>query len=240
MQQAGFVLKLSTLLIIAVLVLGVFVVYNQLQLGRLARLAGPSKVGAATSLVDHEAHHRTQQTQSAAQPTTQLAALITPKGTPERYGPELGVSYDEPLAGLSVLSRLDPSTPNGVRLGAEQLRRYIDIGSRISCEFCCGAKTLVFPDGRPACGCEHSFAMRGLLAYLITEHPDLSDEMMLRELARWKTLFFPGPMTTKFASQLAAGGPSTDDTIALSSGLDLSGVDPGAITGGQPSMVGGC
>ena len=103
------------------------------------------------------------------------ASSIIPTGIPKIYGEELGISYDgvsvnnPALADqtITVLSNIDRTeTLEGAELG-----RYIDIlynlENGISCEYCCGARSIIFEDGTSACGCAHSYAMRGLTKYLI-------------------------------------------------------------------------
>ena len=135
-----------------------------------------------------------------------------PKGIPPIYGPELKVSFDDVEVGLSIMSGMDwdltqENSPNGMSmkfsdLTEEQKARYIKIGSSIACEYCCGAKELVMKNGQPACGCAHSAAMRALTKYLLTKHgSEYTDEQILDQLTKWKTLFFPKQMTAKFLQQ---------------------------------------
>src|SRR3989344_5029512 len=108
---------------------------------------------------------------------------VIPKGMPAIYGKELGVSYDD----------VSPSNQQ-MTLSGEDLKRYIAVASQISCEYCCGVDSIIFRDGKAACGCEHSFAMRGLAKYLIKNHgSEYTNDAILEELGKWKTLFFPGP-----------------------------------------------
>ena len=169
------------------------------------------------------------------------ASEIIPVGVPAVYGSELGISYDDVSAStpkkadaaIGVMSQIDRS----VTLESADLQRYIDILSDISCEDCCGAASVIFEDGRAACGCAHSFAMRGIAKYLITEHGDeFSDDEILTEVAKWKVLFFPGIHETKVAV-LASQGIETN-YINLASNV-YRGVEKGAqqSSGG---MVGGC
>lgn len=127
---------------------------------------------------------------------------VIPKGVPAIYGSELGVSYDDispndPYkadATIGVLGALD----NKLTLTGEDLSRYIKITSQISCEYCCGAKSIIFSNGQAACGCAHSYAMRGLSKYLISKHgKEFTDDQILEELGKWKTLFFPTQITQK-------------------------------------------
>lgn len=130
-----------------------------------------------------------------------------PRGIPSVYGQELGVSFDDPVNSLSIMSAMDGDLyPTGElkfdQLTDSQKQRYLRIGSSISCEFCCGAKTLIAPDGRAACGCAHSAAMRTLAKYLLKNHEnEFTDEQILEELVKWKTMFFPKQMLPRLAQQ---------------------------------------
>ena len=126
---------------------------------------------------------------------------IRQKGIPAVYGQALGVSYDDPVAAMKILAGFDPYQDVS-KLSKAVLKRYTDIGTAISCEYCCGAQTMVFPDGVAACGCAHSAAMRGLARWLLENKPDMSDADILAELVSWKTLFFP-EISTKKAIYLA-------------------------------------
>ncbi len=166
---------------------------------------------------------------------------IIPTGVPEIYGVELGVSYDDvsasdPLqadATIGVMSNLDRT----MELTGDNLQRYIDITSEISCEYCCGAKSIIFDDGSAACGCAHSYAMRGLGKYLVVEHgDDYTNEEILAEIGKWKVLFFPGIHEAK-AAALEAQGIDSKDYINLASNK-YRGIEKGSQASG--GMVGGC
>ncbi len=160
---------------------------------------------------------------------TALFAEVIPKGVPEIYGSELGVSFETPVESMKVLSNLDGDLfPNGklkvAQLSAAQKERYIKIGTSIACEFCCGATTLVAKDGQPACGCAHSAAMRGLAMYLLTNHGDeMSDGQIIAELSKWKTMFFPKQMMQKAIELKAQSGEISPQSLNQ-----------------LPEMVGGC
>ena len=154
---------------------------------------------------------------------------ILPRGMPSVYGNELGISFDQPEKMIAVLSKLDgdwSSQKNGIRfsdLNTTEQQRYRAIGSRIACEFCCGARTLVAKDGKPACSCTHSAALRGLAKYLLQNHAaEFSDQQILEELTKVKTISFPKQMVQR-ALELKALGKSID-----------------AETQNLPSQVGGC
>ena len=123
------------------------------------------------------------------------ASEIIPKGVPAVYGQELGVSYDDVSASnlrLAEETMRKLTAYEDADLNEEQMQRYIRIGSSISCEYCCGADAIIFSNGQRACGCAHSYAMRGLAKYLLINHPEMTDIEILNELGKWKVLFFPG------------------------------------------------
>ena len=171
--------------------------------------------------------------------STVSASEIIPTGAPKIYGKELGVSYDDvspnnPTSterAIGILSNLDTS----ITLTGENLQRYINIASQISCEYCCGAKSIIFSNGQAACGCAHSYAMRGLGKYLIKNHgSEYTDDEILEELGKWKVLFFPGIHESK-AEVLKSQGIEIN-YINLASNK-YRGIEQGQSSGG---MVGGC
>lgn len=166
-------------------------------------------------------------------------ASVIPTGTPKIYGNELGVAYDDisPYdqqkadATIRKLGSLD----DAIQLSQDEMKRYISIASKISCEYCCGAQSIIFSNGDAACGCAHSYAMRGVAKYLITKHPDeFTDDEILEELGKWKTLFFPGQIQAK-AQILSQNGVELN-YINLASNK-YRGIEKGAAGSG---MVGGC
>ena len=168
------------------------------------------------------------------------ASSIIPKGVPAVYGEELGVSYDDVSAdnpGLADATIQKLTAYEDMQLDNATMTRYIRIGGSISCEYCCGAKSIIFTNGQRACGCAHSYAMRGLAKYLLTNHPDMTDIEILSELGKWKVLFFPGIHEQK-AQVLEANGIDSSNYINLASNL-YRGIEQGqaANSGG---MVGGC
>ncbi len=169
---------------------------------------------------------------------TVSASEIIPSGIPEVYGKELGVSYDDvsasnPRLADTTIQKL--TAYEDKELTSEQMDRYIKIGNSIACEYCCGANSLIFSNGERACGCAHSYAMRGLAKYLLIKHPEISDAQILEELGKWKVLFFPGVHQQKAA-------------VLKSQGIELSyinlasnkyrGIEQGQASDG--GMVGGC
>ena len=172
-------------------------------------------------------------------------AVVT--GVPDKYGQELAVNFDQVQQSMNVMKQFDPGYgANKIVLTGEALKRYTDVGLRISCEYCCGAKAIVFANGEAACGCAHSQAMRGLAAYLIEKHgAEYTDDQILRELARWKGRYFPKQMSKKMTEQLQ-NGQYTPDMAALLlelevpkySGQSADAPLPSSIKD-APGMVGG-
>ncbi len=167
------------------------------------------------------------------------ASEILPTGVPKIYGDELKIRYDDISATNSqsteaTISKLTQIDVSETLKGAE-LERYVRIGSAIACEYCCGAKTLIFSDGSPACGCAHSYAMRGLAKYLIKFHGDeFTDEQILEELGKWKVLFFPDIHEQKAAILKSQGIELNYINLASNK---YRGIETGQSSG---SMVGGC
>ncbi len=216
-------------LLIAVVALIAVQSYNALAIAGLSSLAAlPAQPSAAIGV---------QGTQASASALSGVA----PTGVPAIYGSELGVSFDDVSASnpalanqtIQKLGNLD----NTITLSGEAKNRYIGIASRISCEYCCGAESIIFKNGEPACGCAHSFAMRGLAKYLLTKHPsEYSDAQILEEMGKWKTLFFPDVMAQKAAVLQQKGIEFNYINLASNT---YRGIETGA-SGGSGSMVGGC
>lgn len=201
--------------------------------------------------------------------TNQFASIL-PKGMPNIYGAELGVSFDDisttnPKKADETIRKLGV-LDNQITLTGKNIDRYIEIASKISCEYCCGVNSIIVTNeeitalnnqikeaikagkiteaqasqyrreaGTAACGCAHSYAMRGLAKYLIKNHgTEFSDNQILEELGKWKVLFFPDVHMQK-AAVLKQQGIELN-YINLASNL-YRGIEKGASGG---SMVGGC
>ncbi len=175
---------------------------------------------------------------------TVSALDVLPKGTPDIYGNELGVSYDDVSASnpqLADATMAKLAKYEDMQLDNATMTRYIKIGSSIACEYCCGAKTLVFSNGERACGCAHSYAMRGLAKYLLTKHPKMTDLEILDEMAKWKVLFFPG-IHEKKAEVLKANDVDYTSYVNLASNLYRGAENQASSSSGSggSQMVGGC
>lgn len=145
--------------------------------------------------------------------------VMIPSGTPW-YGPELGVTFEDPVNSLAVLARME--NQQLIKLNPEDLARYVSIVTKpvgISCEYCCGVDAIgVRPDGTSACGCQHNPALLTVTRWLV-QNSDYSDPEIIREALKWKSLFFPKNM--------------------VENALKIAGGDTSVLTE-LPGMVGGC
>ncbi len=223
--------KDNILAVIAVLTLiGLIIALNTFSTVKVGALAKQAIANAALSTTGNAV--------SSAQ-QTQLSSVI-PTGVPAIYGEELQIAYDDISASnqqkadatINKLAKFDTS----ITLTGDKLERYITIASSISCEYCCGAKALIFSNGQAACGCAHSYAMRGLGKYLLQNHADeYTDLQILEELGKWKVLFFPDIHMQK--AQILQQQGIELNYVNLASNK-YRGIEQGSSGGG--SMVGGC
>ncbi len=222
--------KATTVMLVAALAM---VAFNAIQIGQLGSLKSDIITGQVVS--------GNAAAGNAASGSNALASApdVIPKGVPEIYGKELGVSYDDVSAAnlqkaestIQKLGVLD----NQISLTGDALNRYKETLIQISCEYCCGADSIIFSNGQAACSCAHSYAMRGLAKYLLKNHAgEYTNDQILEELGKWKTLFFPGQITQK-ASVLQQKGVELN-YINLASNK-YRGIEAGASGSGQ---VGGC
>ncbi len=235
--------KLVLGLLIAILFISLF---NSLRLS----FVNGALENMNSALVAQTALASSAQEQGSSQgiTSTSLPAVpsVVPTGIPKTYGKELGISYDDVSpndpekadAAIRVLANFDQR----ITLEDKQLERYIDIlfkmNKGISCEYCCGAPSVIFADGQSACGCAHSFAMRGLTKYLLTNHADeYTNEEIQEEVGKWKTLFFPDQMGLK--AQVLKDQKIPFNYVNLASNK-YRGIEQGKKSAGGSGMVGGC
>lgn len=235
--------KISTILIIAILGVQLF---NMVQMASMQGMNIPTGIQS-------------------------VSASVVPTGVPMIYGSEMGIRYDDinpndQVKANKVINMIG-NFDRTMSLTGKDLDRYIKITSEISCEYCCGATSIIFRKedierinqqvdaainagkiteeqaqqyrrnaGEAACGCAHSYAMRGLAKYLIKNHgTEFTDDEILEELGKWKTLFFPTQMEAK-AQALKENGIEFN-YINLGSNK-YRGIEQGKTTTGN--MVGGC
>lgn len=141
-------------------------------------------------------------------------SVLPGEGEPSRWG----YVYSSGERVLYRWASLDPSRYPLEILG-RGAARYLGVGTKIACEFCCGAEALVFVDGSPACGCVHAAGMRGVLGYLSTNYPHIPQIETLREVAKWKWIWFKPWMSLKILNEIENGMKSLD-VIVLAKGRE--------------------
>tara|TARA_Y100000034_G_C6863105_1_gene393073 strand:+ start:412 stop:1089 length:678 start_codon:yes stop_codon:yes gene_type:complete len=126
----------------------------------------------------------------------QAMKVLFPTGTPE-YGFDLGISFDDPVGSQEILVGMYKELKSEVKKNnPEAFQQYIDLASNpygISCEFCCGVGPIGADEkGNSRCGCNHASALQSITIYLADK--GYSDEEILREAMKWKTVWFPQVM----------------------------------------------
>ncbi|MBI3034255.1 hypothetical protein HYY72_03780 [Candidatus Woesearchaeota archaeon] len=226
--------------ILGLILVSALVVFNSLQVisvsAALGEKAFPFLGGSSGS-----SSQSSFKVKSGGDVVQNVIAAMIPSGTPE-YGSELSVSFDDPINSLNTLAKLDRQIPVS-QLSADEKARFINITTRISCEFCCGAPAVTDQNGRDLCGCSHAQSFRGLAKYLVKNHPkEYSDEQVLVQLTKWKALYYPKNMVEKGVAAVENGLELTPAVLndpnllkKLKSG-DTSKVGDANL----PTMVGGC
>ena len=217
-----------------VIVLALLVLFNQWQIASISKVSvasGFTRMSFAgnTDLdkVDVTQIESTAQAIATLFPvneiqTTQDAInIMIPTGTPD-YGQTMGVSFEDPIGSLNFMENAYPALKQQAQQDPEVWQRYLNLAAAprgISCEFCCGVGAQgIDAKGNLRCGCNHNPAIQSLTMWLIM-NTDYSDAQILKEVMRWKSLWFPKNMV-ELAVQIGGG-----DTSVLQ---DL------------PGMVGGC
>jgi hypothetical protein len=232
-----FTVKKSTLTyVLLFLIIGVMA-FNQLMIFSLdsaltgkttSRSVSSFAGGGDLSQVNVEEIQSTAQGIAALFPvdemktTDDVIAMMVPTGTPE-YGEAMGVSFDKPVESLELMANSFNTLSKQIKESDPEVwQRYLNLAAAprgISCEYCCGVGAQgATEDGRSKCGCQHNPALLTLTLWLM-KNTDYSDAEILREVYRWKTLFFPKNMV-ELASQIAGGDASVLEEL--------------------PGMVGGC
>lgn len=233
--------KVETLMLVAILFTGGIVAFNHMQISELNSsvssmsgmlTAGPKKITGDVSL---EGVSVTEVSSTAMAVATvfpelktatsedEILAIMLPTGTPEYSEALGGISFDDPINSLDYLAKwYYPLTKEVEENDPETWQRYLGLAAEprgISCEFCCGIGAQgITKEGKSRCGCQHNPAVLSLTMGLI-QSTDYNDAEVLREVMRWKTLFFPQSMITL--------------------GVEVAGQDPSQIKS-LPGMVGGC
>ena len=222
-------------ILILIVLAGFLILFNQYQINEIIGLSSSGRgynsfFGGSTDLsnIDINSLKSTGHTLAAVFPVENIQtsddaiAIIFPTGTPE-YGAELGVSFDDPVGSLDTLSKMyrglkaetEKNNPQG-------FQKFMNLAKKpvgISCEYCCGLGPIgIDNNGNSACGCQHNPALLSIALYL-SAYTEYNDGEILREVMRWKTLFFPKDM--------------------INLGMTVAGGDTSALAN-LPGMVGGC
>jgi len=224
--------------VVLIVIVALLIVFNQYEISTLTKAKSGAYIKSTSTAIKTEGGLALKYDSTGDAVQDAIKALI-PQGTPA-YGNELSVSFDDPVNSLNRLANLDYQTKTN-SLTAEELQRFVNIGTRISCEFCCTAPAVIDSKGRDLCGCAHAASFRGLAKYLIKNHPnDYNDEEILLELTKWKSLYYPKNMVQKAAALIQNKMPLTADALNDMALLNkLSSGDSSSI-GQLPEMVGGC
>jgi hypothetical protein len=228
----------STVWLIAIA--AVLILFNQIQLFQLGGMIGSPIMSfggfsSSTSLSSGDLKNvDINSIKSSAQAVAAVYKLdgkdaqgvidtMIPKGQPD-YGEELGISYDDPVTALNFLAKkLYPAIKQDIETNKPEVwKRYLDFATKpvgVSCEHCCGVGPVsITAEGRQTCGCAHNPAIHAIVLHLMA-NTDLTDVEVLREVMKWKALWFPRDMV-KIGVQLAGGDSS--------------------VLADVPSQVGGC
>src|SRR3989338_10489606 len=160
---------------------------------------------------------------SSIQSEDDAIAIMIPTGTPQ-YSAQLGgITFDDPVTSMEYLAKWYPSLKTQVQQqNPEVWKRYLNLAARptgISCEYCCGIGAQgISANGELRCGCAHNPAVQSIAMGLML-NTDYTDAEVLREVMKWKTMFFPKNM--------------------VSLALDVAGKDASQLES-LPGMVGGC
>ncbi len=158
-----------------------------------------------------------------AQSEEDVMRIMMPSGVPEYSKALGGISFNDPVNSLNYLAKWYFVIKRDVQSNdPDAWQRYLRLAARptgISCEFCCGVGPQgIDGSGNLRCGCQHNPALQAITLGLV-KYTDYSDAEILREVMKWKTLFFPKSM--------------------ISIGMSVAGRDASEVNN-LAGMVGGC
>ncbi len=237
--------KLENFMVIALVLTGILIIFNQIQLAAISSSLN-SLTGAAskstiffglggkksTDLSKVDVYEISSTAMAIASLFPELDSInndqdaisvMIPTGTPD-YSEDLGgISFDDPVTSMEYLAKWYNTINSEVKDNdPETWQRYLKLAAAprgISCEFCCGVGPQgITADGKSKCGCKHNPALLALTLGLM-KNTDYSDAQVLREVMKWKTIFFPQKM------------------VGLA--MEVAGTDPSELKE-LPGMVGGC
>ncbi len=237
--------KNQNFLIAALCVAAILIAFNQVQISSISSsLASPGSASKSTflsvfaksadsDLSKVDVYSITSTAMAVASVFPELKninneqdaiAIMIPSGTPEYSSALGGISFDDPVTSMEYLAKWYPTINSEIKdNNPEMWQRYLKLAAAprgISCEYCCGVGPQgITADGTPKCGCQHLPALLGLTLGLM-KNTDYSDAQVLKEVMKWKTMFFPQNM------------------VGLA--MEVAGKDPSQLKENLPGMVGGC
>ena len=231
---------LTSFIYTAIAIETLLLVFNQVQINEISDVLGGVGIYSSSQSIIKESTALSSADISKIRSTAMAVAMVFPElknakteedvmnimlpsGTPEYSEALGGISFDDPVNSLNYLAKWYFVIKEDVkRNDPEAWQRYLDLAARpvgISCEFCCGVGPQgIDAQGNLRCGCQHNPALQAITLGLI-KYTEYSDAQILREIMRWKTLFFPRTM------------------IAL--GMQVAGKEASDIEN-LAGMVGGC
>ena len=237
--------KIENFMVIAIILTGILIIFNQIQLAAISSslnsLTGSTSKSTtffglggkkSTDLSSVDVTEITSTAMALATLFPELdnikneqdaISIMIPTGTPEYSEALGGISFDDPVTSLEYLAKWYNTIKPEVQQNDPQIwQRYLSLAAAprgISCEFCCGVGPQgITADGNLKCGCKHNPAAQAIALGLM-KNTDYSDAEVLKEVMKWKTLFFPRNM------------------VGLA--MDVAGTDPSQLKD-LPGMVGGC
>ena len=236
--------KLENFMVIAIVLTGLLIIFNQIQLSAISSsldsLTGTTSKSSTFFSFGSKQSDLSNVDVSEVSSTAMAVALLFPElenikddqdaisimlptGTPEYSEALGGISFDDPVNSMEYLAKWYNTIKQEVQQNDPQTwQRYLNLAAAprgISCEFCCGVGAQgITADGNLKCGCKHNPAAQAIALGLM-KSTDYSDAEILKEVMKWKTLFFPKNM------------------IGLA--MEVAGTDPSQLKD-LPGMVGGC
>lgn len=233
--------RTETWMTVALMITAVLVVFNQIQLSAMnASFSSIAGAGSGASLLFGRGDTSLKGVDVSQVTSTAMAVatvfpelkdaktdqefinIILPRGIPAYSELLGGVTFDDPVTSLDYLARLYPTMKQEAQNDPGLWQRYLGLAAAptgISCEFCCGVGAQgIDEQGNLRCGCKHNPAVHALTLGLM-KYSDYSDAQILREVMRWKAMFYPKNMVD-IAMQVAGSDPSQLHDL--------------------PGMVGGC
>jgi hypothetical protein len=233
--------KNENIFMFAIMLAAVLLIFNQVQISAISEAFGGESVSGAftysgssgsveLSSVDVTTITSTPMAVASVFPelngmkdSNEIMNFMVPSGTPEYSEVMGGITFDDPVSSMEYLAKWFRSLSQEVRANdMDTWKRYVAMASEprgVSCEYCCGlGATGADKNGNSVCGCKHNPALLGLTLGLM-KNTDYTDAEVLREVMKWKTMFFPKNMV-EVAMQVAGTDPSELQEL--------------------PGMVGGC